>query len=982
MNSAHFTFLLLLLANALPAANPTKPLLYVTQIPRPEEVNNRDFKLVHMSCASPIQNPLGDTSSAGRGGSLMLRLANGTLRNLTKEAGFGSGNSSGGNVTGAQGANSIAVQRPQVNWTATRAVFSMVVGAPTSAADSSAFFWQLYEVTNLDLVLTGTPAVIAKVPNQPINYDNLHASYATDGRIIFTSDRPRNGQAQLWPQREEYLLQPINSGIWSIDPTVSGGDLKMLVHCPSGAYTPFVDSFGRLLFVQWDHLIRDVMALTDKPPIVANGDAWTQTTNGCGNYANESAAAAFTTGTNDVYPEPRNADKTSLLAAGNLNGNALNIFTLWSTNEDGSEHEMLNHVGRHELFTSFLPSFTDDPNLVSLSLGSPARTTVNNMYQVIESPTQPGLYFGIDAPDIGTHGGGQIVSTLGGPSVNPGAMAITYVSAKITANLAIPPAQNAASTDLYRNVLPLSDGNLAVIRASVKSFDANKGTAAAPLSYFDFRLMSMKLVSGFMVPDLNLTAGSTATSATWFENGNAITYTGPLWELDPVEVTSRTKPATTAGTISGIENQVFTEEGVDVPTFQKYLRTQNAALIVSRNVTRRDKADKQQPFNLKVAWPTSTTQTVGATGKIYDIGYLQIMQADALRGLTTDTLTPLPGRRVVPTPLHDTAAEMPVAAGAPAGAVKIADDGSTAAIVPANRAVSWHLMDGTGTKSVVKERFWVNFKPGEIRTCAVCHGLNTTDQAGNAVPTNKPLALRDLLQFWKGIHPPGTMQHTNASNTVPKANLSITIPVARTGGSTGPVSVNYTTVNGSALAGVDYTFASGSLTWLDGDTTSKNITISLGQNPVVAANKSFTITLSNPVNGALGILSSSSVSLAEKPFDAWRLSQFPLTVNSLGIGTALDDPDLDGLNNVIEYAFALDPKKADSAALPQPFTAGNTVGYSFTEPAGVSGVTYTAESSPDLMHWTSVPDTGSGTTHIFTRTNQTRVFLRLGLSIN
>ena len=45
----------------------------------------------------------------------------------------------------------------------------------------------------------------------------------------------------------------------------------------------------------------------------------------------------------------------------------------------------------------------------------------------------------------------------------------------------------------------------------------------------------------------------------------------------------------------------------------------------------------------------------------------------------------------------------------------------------------------------VRERYWITYQPGEIRTCAVCHGLNTQNQTGGLLPTNSPAALHDLL---------------------------------------------------------------------------------------------------------------------------------------------------------------------------------------------------------------------------------------------
>ena len=81
-------------------------------------------------------------------------------------------------------------------------------------------------------------------------------------------------------------------------------------------------------------------------------------------------------------------------------------------------------------------------------------------------------------------------------------------------------------------------------------------------------------------------------------------------------------------------------------------------------------------------------------------------------------------------------------------------DGSQATFVPANRAVTWHLTGTNNNDSVVKERYWISFRPGEVRTCANCHGINAVDQLGRTPPTNSPQALHKLLQLWR----------TNAAN--------------------------------------------------------------------------------------------------------------------------------------------------------------------------------------------------------------------------
>jgi Hydrazine synthase alpha subunit middle domain len=90
------------------------------------------------------------------------------------------------------------------------------------------------------------------------------------------------------------------------------------------------------------------------------------------------------------------------------------------------------------------------------------------------------------------------------------------------------------------------------------------------------------------------------------------------------------------------------------------------------------------------------------------------------------------------------------------GAVKIAADGSAAAFVPARRAMTWQLVDSAnagdpakGTDGIVRERVWLSFQPGEVRTCTACHGMSDRDQTGSTGPTNAPAALKELLEHFR-----------------------------------------------------------------------------------------------------------------------------------------------------------------------------------------------------------------------------------------
>ncbi len=194
------------------------------------------------------------------------------------------------------------------------------------------------------------------------------------------------------------------------------------------------------------------------------------------------------------------------------------------------------------------------------------------------------------------------------------------------------------------------------------------------------------------------------------------------------------------------EASVLSEEAVDESALRTWLRNNNLALIVTRNQTTRDRADLQQPFNLRV--PGGVTTAAPGGGKVYDIAHFQIYQADQIRGYGGNKQ----GRRVIAQPMHDdNGKNIPNPTG-PGGSVKISPDGSSAAFVPARRALAWQTTDAAGNP-VVRERFWLTMQPGEVRVCASCHGTNTKDQAGAGAPTNKPEALRDLLCAWKLLPP-------------------------------------------------------------------------------------------------------------------------------------------------------------------------------------------------------------------------------------
>ncbi len=101
------------------------------------------------------------------------------------------------------------------------------------------------------------------------------------------------------------------------------------------------------------------------------------------------------------------------------------------------------------------------------------------------------------------------------------------------------------------------------------------------------------------------------------------------------------------------------------------------------------------------------------------------------------------------------------------------------------------------------------------------------------------------------------------------------------------------------------------------------------------------------------------------------------TLKSKPLAMSAGIPGDDEVFNLIEHAFGLN---ASTGALPQAQTIGDKLVIRFTEPAGVTGITYGAEWSRTMLpgSWSNVPDTGTGTEHIFSVPADTpHLFMRL-----
>jgi hypothetical protein len=109
----------------------------------------------------------------------------------------------------------------------------------------------------------------------------------------------------------------------------------------------------------------------------------------------------------------------------------------------------------------------------------------------------------------------------------------------------------------------------------------------------------------------------------------------------------------------------------------------------------------------------------------------------------------------------------------------------------------------------------------------------------------------------------GTVQFSLSTNSVFENVSSVTVTVTRLSGSFGPAGVNYATADGTATAGSDYTAASGTLSWTNGELSAKSFAVTILDDLVYEGNETFTVALTNAAVAASGIPALQTVTIKD-----------------------------------------------------------------------------------------------------------------------
>ncbi len=178
--------------------------------------------------------------------------------------------------------------------------------------------------------------------------------------------------------------------------------------------------------------------------------------------------------------------------------------------------------------------------------------------------------------------------------------------------------------------------------------------------------------------------------------------------------------------------------------------------------------------------------------------------------------------------------------------------------------------------------------------------------------------------------------------------------ITQTGSASLPVAYN---LGGTAALNSRYTIASSPFTLAAGS-TSGMLAVTPIPNDQYDGDQTVVLTLAAG-NYLIGGTGTATVTIHDKPFDAWKYANFGSNANNAAISGPLADPDGDGIPNLIEYALNRTPTVPDATSL---LTLGsetdistglNYLTASYSRRISAPDITYYVDVSSDLVTWNS-----------------------------
>lgn len=101
------------------------------------------------------------------------------------------------------------------------------------------------------------------------------------------------------------------------------------------------------------------------------------------------------------------------------------------------------------------------------------------------------------------------------------------------------------------------------------------------------------------------------------------------------------------------------------------------------------------------------------------------------------------------------------------------------------------------------------------------------------------------FQYGSSTGNAGSIALASSVYTANENGGSVTVSVVRSGGTSGAVGLDFTTINATAIAGQDYVARSGRLTWANGEGGAKTVTISILDDSLIEGDETFNFTIDN-----------------------------------------------------------------------------------------------------------------------------------------
>ncbi len=170
--------------------------------------------------------------------------------------------------------------------------------------------------------------------------------------------------------------------------------------------------------------------------------------------------------------------------------------------------------------------------------------------------------------------------------------------------------------------------------------------------------------------------------------------------------------------------------------------------------------------------------------------------------------------------------------------------------------------------------------------------------------------------------PGGILSLTATTASVDEDAGSITLFVSRSDGATGTVTVDYSTSDNGATAGNDYVAANGTLSWDNGDSADKDITITISDDADFEGDEAFELSLSNVTGDAVLAGNSATITIVENE-----------SGNNDPVIT--DGPNADPASVTLPNTIALGVTASDAD--------GDTLTYAWSKESGPGGVSFSTQ---------------------------------------